>query len=428
MPKFHVFFERKNSKKFNTKTVEEQLQYIVDRGVAGNRSSWEVDDLEVHDPKRANGPDSDWVYKAAVMFVRKKPRKPLTPQRLTGEMTDIVTVMGKSCTATKWGQYPWTITNSEALDWNVSTEGKFDLESAAEGEASDDPSDDKMAISEIVDFDRALTLDEITIPDVLIHGTDAEIEAYGPFQGIYGRGAHVRVAFSSIATMKATKGRRRNHVLFWGKPGAAKSTMFHAIQMVLGKGAYLGINANSATRAGIEAIFLDRLKETGCPPFLFIEEIEKTLEAILTVWLSILDERREVRKITHHQARRAEANVLCFATANDKVLFDKLMGGRPGHGGALSSRFNKPLYVPRPNRDQMMRILLRDIKLYGGKESWAKPCLDIAEELKETDPRTILGFLDGGDRLLNGKYKADIIAIHDAELNDAIGNKGGDED
>lgn len=416
--RFQVLLERKNSKNYSMDKIAEQLAQVLDRGTAGNRSAWshDPDDIEFHDPVKKG---DFWTYQIHVLFKRKTPRKTMTPAGLTAEMTEIIGVLGKACAAKKWGEYPWVIKNTHPLDWAIDGEAKHALENAAEGEANGG-GDDKMDITEIVDFSEARTLDDIDIPQVLVHGTDAEIEAYGPFQGIYGRAAHIRVAFSSIMTMIRTKGKRRNHVLFHGKPGAAKSTMFHAIQTILGKGAYLALNANSATRAGIEAIFLDRLQETGVPPFLFIEEMEKTLEAILTVWLSILDERREVRKITHTKARRAETNVLGFATVNDKVLFDKLMGGRPGHPGALSSRFNKPLYVPRPDSGQMMRILQRDIKLFGGDMRWAQKAMEIAAEMKETDPRIILGFLDGGDRLLNGKYKDDIMAIYHQQLNDEI--------
>jgi MoxR-like ATPase len=218
--------------------------------------------------------------------------------------------------------------------------------------------------------------------------------------------------------MKDTGGMRRNHVLLHGLPGCAKSSLFKGVQTVVGHGGYLALNANSATRAGIEAIFLRRLKQTGVPPLVFIEEIEKTLEAILTVWLSLMDERAELRKVTNNEANRVETRVLCFGSANDKLLFDKLMGGRPGHPGALSSRFTKPLYVPRPNRDTMRRILLRDIKLYGGNPLWADKALEIADEVGTNDPRIVLAYLDGGERLLNGKYKEDIMAIHKLEQQD----------
>lgn len=421
MSSFMVNLERKSQRRVDDKVIEEQLKFIMDRSTAGSRNSW-TSEFDYHPPKATSGPVT---FKSTIHFSRKQTRnaeKAPNTAKLTHEMTEIVKVLSKAANASKFAKNPWVVKKAEPLDWKLDDTEKHAIQNAAEG-GTTESGGTEFSVEEIVNFERAMDLEEIEIPDILVNGTDAEIEAHEAFEGIFGRAAHIRVAFSSIKTMIETGGRRRNHVLFYGLPGAAKSTMFRAIQKILGAGSFLAINANSATRAGIEAIFLDRLTQTGCPPFLFIEEIEKTQEQILTVWLSILDERREVRKITHSAARKAEVNSLCFATANDKILFDRLMGGRPGHPGALSSRFNKPLYVARPNYDQMVKILVRDIALFGGQPEWANACMNIADEVGETDPRIILGYLDGGNRLLTGEYKNDIIAIRNTEMEDKARHK-----
>lgn len=408
MASFTVTLERVVSKR--SSKIEEQLEFIVSRATAGNRKAWSCTDYDIDEPKSIDG---DWRYKAHLTMERKPGRTELSDGRLQTEMDSVMEVMAAACANSKFNKFPWTVKEYKPKDF------KGTGSQAVPGKpAKNDKGEGELDVNDIVDFEKALLLDEIVIPDILISGTDAEIEKHPAFSGIYGRAPHIRVIFSSIKTMIDTQGMRRNHVLLYGLPGCAKSSIFRGVQTVLGKGAYIAINANSATRAGIEAIFIERLKQTGCPPFFFIEEIEKTLEAILTVWLSIFDERAEVRKVTFTKAQRADARVLGFATANDKVLFDRLMGGRPGHPGALSSRFNKPLYVSRPSREIMKRILLRDIDLYGGKKEWAEPCLDIATEMNTNDPRIVLGYLDGQDRLLSGEYRDDILAIRALELED----------
>lgn len=384
-------------KRVNDEVIKDQVDYIIKRATSGSRSSWSCGKYKI-EPTQDGG---QWVWNIVLKFERIIKRGSVEPARLTSEAATIIDVIKAQGT----GANPWILRKHE-VSWD--TKG---IASTTVGSAAPSTTD-------VVNFTKAIPLSEIDIPEVLIKGSDAEIEAFPAFEGIFGRAAHIRVMLSSIKTMKDTNGLRRNHVLLHGLPGCAKSTLFLAIQKLLPIGSYLTLNANSTTRAGVESIFLDRLRQTGVPPFLFIEEIEKTLEAILTVWLSILDERAEVRKITFHDASKTEARVLCFGTANDKYLFDNLMGGRAGHPGALSSRFTKPLYVPRPDDSVMKKILLRDIKRYGGKEEWADKCIEISKEIKTNDPRIVLSFLDGAERLMDDSYKNDIMTIYQMEKDD----------
>lgn len=395
---------RRNSQRTNDDTVRKQVDELLQGTLSGDRKMWEVHECQKHAPQH----DGEWWnFRFTVTLVRRKGRKEITALSLSSEKRNLMEVLAQKCSSTKFGKYPW-----EIKDTNISWEETANIT------GGDSKTIEEFSVNDIVDFEQALTWDEIKIPDVLINGTDAEIERFPAFNGIFGRAAHIRVIFSSIKTMVDTKGMRRNHCMLWGLPACAKSQLMTGVQAVLGKGAFLSINGNSATKAGIETIFLKRLKETGTPPVCFIEEIEKTLEAILTVWLSILDDRAEVRKVTYHDQAKADARVLVIASANDKVLFDRLMGGRPKHPGAISSRFTKKLYVPRPDEAIMRKILARDIKLYGGKMEWIEPCIEIMRELQTNDPRTVLSLLDGQDRLLTGEYKTDILTIHELEKHD----------
>ena len=396
MPAITIRLNRKNTKRVGNDVLRRQLTNIARRVGSGERSKWSAKIGQISEPQESDGL---WETSAKLRLVRGG--RTVSVERLEQEKQKIGSVLQQACTSSSLGGYPWEV-KEISTDWaapatpvNVPPKNEADFN-----------------VNSVVNFDRALRLDEITIPSVLVEGTDDEIENYPAFQCVFGRSAHIRIMASSIRTMIATNGMRRNHTLLWGLPGCAKSTLFRCFQKVLPLGSFLNINANSATKAGIEAIFLKRLHETGTPPFLFIEEIEKTLEAILTVWLSIMDDRAEVRKITFTTADQVETRVLCFATANDKELFDRLMGGRPGYPGAISSRFSKSLCVPRPTSSEMRRILLRDIAMYGGKPEWSDKCIELAEHLQVTDPRTVLSFLDGGDRLLTGDYQKDIITVH----------------
>lgn len=406
MAKFTVILERKTTNRINNDSLKSQIEFIVSRSIhGGNRKSWGWENV-LYKPSGPTNDGSQYLYKVNLEFERKKQT---TPDKLNSELSVINEFLTKTCTSAKF-KPAWSISKLTA-DWNKN----FSTETVENH-------------TDVVDFERALTLDQIKIPDVLIYGSDSEIESHDAFKGIYGRAKHIRIIASSIKRMIVTKGEKRNHILLYGLPGCAKSHILMGWMKILGSGGYFTINANSATKPGIEKMFLTRFKETGVPPICFIEEIEKTAESVLSVWLSVLDDRAEVRKINFVNQEKTEAKVLSIATANDKILFDRLHGGRPGFPGALSSRFTKQLYLPRPDKDILRRILLRDVQLYGGKASWVEPCLDIAQELGTNDPRIVLSLLDGQDRLLDNSYKDDIVGVFKAEENDVWKAEENDEE
>lgn len=395
--KFTLKFSRQNGKRIKAEVLHERLAPIVE---AIQTSNWKISGNVVVDGPFDVG--NNYVHDSVVEFLRTKKTSDNT--KMQTEMEAIIEDFNLRGKAPIFAKYPWKVDSYEC-SWDSSK--KLNKTKVVEVSSNEDDSSENF-----IDFEKAVDLKDLNVPEVLVSGSDSEIESYPEFEGLFDRAAHIRVIFSSLKTMKKTEGMRRNHCLLWGLPACAKSTLFNGVMKVLGPGGYLSINSNSATKAGIEKIFLHHVAQVGLPPILFIEEIEKTQEAILTTWLSIMDDRAEVRKVNFRTAQSADARVLCIATANDKVLLDRLMGGRDNHPGALSSRFTKKLYVPRPNAETMKRILLRDIKLYGGRDEWADKCLEIAGELNTNDPRTVLSFLDGGDRLMDGHYKEDIVKIY----------------
>jgi hypothetical protein len=74
----------------------------------------------------------------------------------------------------------------------------------------------------------------------------------------------------------------------------------------------------------------------------------------------------------------------------------------------------------------MRRILLDTVERVGGNPAWADKAMEFAYEILPQvmghpmdDPREIKGLLDGRDRLLDGSYQLDLLAIMRAEKDEA---------
>jgi len=245
--------------------------------------------------------------------------------------------------------------------------------------------------------------------DLLGRDSNEKIKNHPCFKGIFGREAHIRNCLRSIWSFLEAGGERNNHILLYGAPGCAKSHMLLAFEKLFGNGAVLRLNSDSTSKAGIEKLFFKDLQNLPVPPLVFIEEIEKTNEEALHVWLSAMDDRHEIRKVNFHVNQVRKVYVLVIATANNKQKLDMMMGGRVDDPGPLSSRFKHEFECTRPSVDEMRRILIRDINEKGGKLEWVDPVMKLAEQLRTDDPRKILAFLDGGDDLLNGFYQQDMM-------------------
>ncbi|HEV7738605.1 MAG TPA: hypothetical protein VGO47_14690, partial [Chlamydiales bacterium] len=205
---------------------------------------------------------------------------------------------------------------------------------------------------------------------------------------------------------------RRNHVLLYGLPACAKTQILNAVTNLLGSDAVVRLDGTSTTPAGIYKTYFEEFGDRPEPPFVVLEESEKTEEAALRVWLGVLDDRGELRKVNFREQQVRELKVLCLSTANDKDQFDLLMGGTPGKPGALSSRFAHQMYCQRPNEKVLRLILERDIEKNGGSLLWIDKVIELAKQLRTNDPRKVLSFLDGAERLMTGAYQKDILAMH----------------
>jgi hypothetical protein len=66
--------------------------------------------------------------------------------------------------------------------------------------------------------------------------------------------------------------------------------------------------------------------------------------------------------------------------------------------------------------------LKKDILSKGGKLEYIEPCIELSEKLNINDPRKVLSFLSGGERLLTGEYQKDLFDIFESQ------SAGGNDD
>lgn len=400
MHSFKIVMDRDTAQRTGESALCTQEEYLTEAGLRGRgKKHWTCTVKRAHKEVETG-------HRYSIQFSFDKVTGRKDPEIAYKDKEDIITRLIKAGQNTKFGKYSWLLREGQ------------DAPSEPTPTGSVVTTEEVGNTQTIGQYETVTSADDIIIPDVLLNGTDAEIEDHESFKGIYGRAAQIRTAMAVLNSAFTTKMQRRHNILFWGYPGCAKSHLVNGIKALLGENAVLELDSTSTTKPGIEKIFLNGL-ETGVPPVVVMEEIEKTDESALRVWLSALDERREIRKLNFNVAKVRKIDILCIATANDKVAFDKLFrAGNQDGRGALSSRFTKQIYVPRPNRAIMERILERDIKEFGGNPDWITPCLDLADILGTNDPREVLGMLVGGDRLLDDSYQGDIMTIHNQEKED----------
>jgi SpoVK/Ycf46/Vps4 family AAA+-type ATPase len=188
--------------------------------------------------------------------------------------------------------------------------------------------------------------------------------------------------------------------------------------------AWQWFDATSMTKAGA----LEQLIEADVvPPVLFIEEIEKCEENALRWLLGVMDMRGMIRRTNYRVGNQAKnVRMVVIATANDVKLLKSMMSG------ALYSRFQNKVYCPRPSREIMEKILLREMEDIGGKPEWVDATLKFGVDVwGMTDPRDLITICScGADNLLNGKFQKDYEAtMHPLEKQQLLdAREDGEED
>lgn len=261
------------------------------------------------------------------------------------------------------------------------------------------------------------TWKELVVPPELLGlDSDRHLAQHPAWKDLYGVNPQVRLILSNIKRAQQTNGDSRNHAVLFGHSGCGKTTTMFCLEKMYGKENVLKLDATSTTKAGLEKLFFSDLKDKPIPPLVFMEEAEKANPEALKIWLGALDDRGEIRKINARENQLCSVKVLFFCTVNNKSLFDQMMGSDGTEPGALSSRCVTQVYYPRPNESVLRQILQNEIKNNGGETVWIDPVIEMAKTLNVTDSRIVRSYLAGGDRLLDGSYQRDWMAVNSARL------------
>lgn len=233
------------------------------------------------------------------------------------------------------------------------------------------------------------------------------------FAHLYGLDPQITRVLRSLEAGVLSDWESRFNCALVGPPGCGKSAICQAIKQALGEDAVLEFDATSTTAAGAIKELTER---EILPRVIVIEEIEKADEKAMSFLLSVLDLRSQIRKTTARTSVVRDTKLFAIATVNDVPLFRKLQAG------ALASRFSNVIAFKRPSRDQLAKILLREVEKIGGNTKWIDPTLTYCEENGITDPRRVISIcLCGRDLLLNGEYQK-LLAATDWTRADELAN------
>jgi hypothetical protein len=388
MSEFKLRVRRRIKENTSESRVREYIGNIGEASIKGLNYSFTVSLLPTTQLK------DTYTFQADLKY--KKEKGPTEPDILEREKSRITEQLQKAGRASRFTKYPFDLINPDGSLLEIER---------PEGAPEDILSHDFNPVG----------WGSLEIDESLITASDEEIENCEHFKGIFDRGPHIRMILGSIARGIQTGGDVRNHILLFGRSGAAKSDMIRGLKSLLPKDSWFALNADSMTRVGFVSSLLKKLSLTGFPAIMFLEEIDKvTDEKVLNPTLGLMDTRGFVQHITARSQMQVHAKMLFIVTANDKDLIDRFHGGKVGKPGALSSRLVHQLEVPRPTPDVMRKILRREIDAYGGNLLWIDAAMDLADEFGEDDPRKVIAYLDGGERLLDGSYASDMRRIYGA--------------
>jgi MoxR-like ATPase len=366
-----VVIQKSSTNRLNDDVVSRQLNEMARGAIGkslGNRG-WTARRPRVEHIELPDG----WVCRALLSFHRDC-RRSFTQESLEAGWADITRKLLSRGKANRWGPETAVVGGKD---------GGFGV---AERLSFPEPSAESKAA--VPEFAGAAA---ITIPE----------DWQTHFAHIYDRDDQIAEIMASIRTAKDTNMEVRNHPMLYGPPGCGKTEIGLVLERMLGTDAVLKLDATNTTKAGAENLILER---EPIPPILILEELEKCNEANVPWLLGIMDDRGEIIKTNARVGSvRRSAPMLVMCTVNDLAKFNEFQSG------ALVNRFNVPLYFPRPSRDLLRRILLREVsKIPGGRTEWVEPALDYAINFERTyQARRIKAIMSNArDGLLDGTFQA----------------------
>jgi MoxR-like ATPase len=393
---FVARLQRQQSKKPADAVLQKTVDYFVERALDDTGMAAEGWVLQEWRPKEPYENDVYLVLTLDLFFSRSG-KKGATGS-LTKQFEKIANALERAGHNTaKFGDHDWTWSDPEQALPSEQVSPDPEPE-------EDDPETLAHSMTEGGLPKVVLTVDEIVFPESLIDASESEIEFHPIFKGIYERGPHIRLVLGAMNDARLTNFEAANHLLLFGPTGVAKTILLRRLRLLFGEGAFLWINCPSASKAGIEHLFLKKYRN-ACPLWVVLEEIDKTPTEVLNVLLPALDEERRITKHQHNNDDSVEFRSQVIASCNNKRRLDSIQGG------ALVNRFGLQLYCPRPNQATMKRILLDKIARRGGDPAWADSCVDMMDLFHTNDPRRVQAWLTGRERL-DGRFQDDLVSIH----------------
>jgi hypothetical protein len=367
-----VELERHAKIKLNPNKASQALEEIAQVATRNRRLGLAVVAIEAKEPEAVPGPEGETQYRYAAR-IRLKQTRARSPEKAL---------------ACYRHAYKRLARKARAKRWRVVSQPPTEAQTPVVVEAPKDR--------------LPLRLPDLT-PELVAEA----------FAGIYEREAHIRLIHDAMRTFVATQGRRASHILLYGEPAAAKTSLVRRFKGVYERDGdverVVFLDAQTMTKAGLEDWLLAQAEAGQLPEVIVVEELEKQDEKVLLPLISVMGSGYLMKTNARVGRWEEQVRVMIWGTCNNEALLRRF------HAGALWSRFTHQLPCVRPGREVMRRILLEEVAERRGDPGWADAALAFAcEELHTTDPRQIVGLLDGGDRLLTGAYQADYRAIREA--------------
>ena len=403
---FWARLQRNQSKKMADKAISQAVEFLGERALVDTgmmSEGWRLDDWRSKPPYK----DGDYtVHTIDLAFSRSGKKGVKGPAGKQFEKI-LAALQRAGENQAKFGIHTWTPAEpEEELPTAAPQPALYEPE-----EDEEDPEVQAHKMTEGGLPQVVLDASEIQLPLSLIDALDKDIEEYPLLKGIYERGPHIRILLSAMNDGLLTNFDLPTHVLLYGPTAVAKTILLKRFRTIIGEGAFLWINCPSATKAGVEWMFLKKYRN-NCPRFVVLEECDKISMEVLNVLLPALDEERRITKHQHGNDDSVPFTSMVIGTCNNKRRMDSLQAG------AFVNRFGLQLYCARPNPTTMRRILLDKIAKRGGDPEWADSCVEMMETFHTNDPRRVQAWLVGRERL-DGRFQADIERVNRAYVEDA---------
>jgi hypothetical protein len=422
---YTLYLQRILSKRSGDEKIQSQIEYILQRGMAGTRGkTWEAIPYRLPPIQQESG---NWLFKYRITFEKKRGERGQEAEYKQWE--EIKAMLQQTGAITRFQPFPWTVSvaanepviapvqpaqQPAALDPDGIADTPLPQPEGFEGVLGGMLTEILGGVRTVGLFGPAKKWDQLVVPPELLgRDSDRHLAEHPAWKNLYGVNPQTRILLSNIKRAHETNGESRNHAVLFGHAGCGKTTTMFALENMFGADAVLKLDATSTTKAGLEKLFFNDLNEI--PPLVFMEEAEKADPEALKIWLGALDDRGEIRKVNFRVNQLRSVKVLFICSVNNKALFDKMMGSDGTEAGALSSRCVTQVYFPRPSQAVLLQILDKEVREKGGRKEWIAPAIQLATEMGISDPRIVRSYLAGGDRLLDGTYQRDWQDIHSAQ-------------